>query len=44
LESKKYHNADSHWVRKIKPENLIIFASEKEAQAQQFKPSSYARQ
>ena len=44
LESKKYHNADSHWARKIKPENLIIFASEKEAQAQGFKPSSYARQ
>jgi hypothetical protein len=44
LESKKYHNADSHWARKIKPENLIIFASENEAQAQQFKPSSYARQ
>jgi aspartate carbamoyltransferase catalytic subunit len=44
LESKKYHNADSHWARKIKPENLIIFASEKEAQAQKFKPSSYAGQ
>jgi len=44
LESKKYHSADSHWARKIKPENLIIFASEKEAQAQQFKPSRYARQ
>ena len=44
LESKKYHNADSHWARKIKPENLIIFASEKESQAQGFKPSSYARQ
>ncbi|MEE8619810.1 MAG: aspartate carbamoyltransferase [Dehalococcoidia bacterium] len=43
LESKKYHNADSHWARKIKPENLIIFASEKEAQTQQFKPSSYAK-
>jgi len=43
LENKKYHSADSHWARKIKPENLIIFASEKEAQAQQFKPSSYAR-
>jgi aspartate carbamoyltransferase catalytic subunit len=43
LESKKYHNADSHWAHRIKPENLIIFASEKEAQAQQFKPSSYAR-
>jgi len=43
LESKKYHNADSHWARKIKPENLIIFASEKEAQAQQFKPSSFIK-
>jgi aspartate carbamoyltransferase catalytic subunit len=43
LESKKYHSAESHWASKIKPENLIIFASEKEAQAQQFKPSSYAQ-
>jgi len=44
LENKKYHSADSHFARKIKPENLIIFASEKEAQSQQFKPSSYVRQ
>jgi aspartate carbamoyltransferase catalytic subunit len=44
LENKKYHSADSHFARKIKPENLIIFASENEAQAQQFKPSSYIRQ
>jgi aspartate carbamoyltransferase catalytic subunit len=44
LENKKYHNASSHWARKIKPENLIIFASENEARAQQFKPSSYVRQ
>jgi hypothetical protein len=43
LESKKYHSADSYFARKIKPENLIIFASENEAQAQQFKPSSYVR-
>jgi aspartate carbamoyltransferase catalytic subunit len=41
LENKKYHNVSSHWARKIKPGNLIIFASEDEAQAQQFKPSSY---
>jgi aspartate carbamoyltransferase catalytic subunit len=40
LESKRYHSADSHFARKIRPENLIIFASEKEAQAQHFKPSS----
>ncbi|NWF77336.1 MAG: aspartate carbamoyltransferase [Chloroflexi bacterium] len=44
LENKKYHSADSHFARKIRPENLIIFASEKEARAQQFKPSSYVRQ
>jgi len=44
LESKKYHSADSHFARKIKPENLIIFDSEKGAQSQGFKPSSYARQ
>jgi aspartate carbamoyltransferase catalytic subunit len=40
LENKRYHSADSHFARKIRPENLIIFASEEEAQAQQFKPSS----
>jgi aspartate carbamoyltransferase catalytic subunit len=44
LENKKYHSADSHFARKIKPENLIIFDSEKGAQSQGFKPSSYARQ
>jgi len=43
LENKKYHSADSRWARKIKPENLIVFASEDEAQAQQFKPSNYVK-
>ncbi len=43
LESKKYHSADSHWAGKIKPENLIIFNSESEAEAHGFKPSSYAK-
>jgi len=42
LESKKYHSADSHFAWKIKPENLIIFDSEKGAQSQGFKASSYA--
>jgi len=42
LESKKYHSADSYMVRRIKPENLIIFDSEDEAHNQGFKPSSYA--
>ena len=41
LDSKKYHSADSHWVREIRPENLIIFDSENEAQTHGFKPSSY---
>jgi hypothetical protein len=44
LENKKYHSSDSHFGRKIKPENLIIFASENEARAQQFKPSNYIKQ
>jgi aspartate carbamoyltransferase catalytic subunit len=43
LDSKKYHSADSHWKRKIKPENLIIFDSESEAEAHGFKPSHYTR-
>lgn len=42
LENKKYHSADSHLTRKIKPENLIIFNSESDAQASGFKPSHYA--
>jgi aspartate carbamoyltransferase catalytic subunit len=42
LENKKYHRADSHWVRKIKPENLIIFESAREAEACGFKPSHFA--
>jgi hypothetical protein len=41
LVCKRYHSSNSHWLQKIKPENLIIFDSEKEAQAQGFKPSRY---
>ncbi len=41
LESKKYHSADSHWARKIRPENLIVFDTESEARSRGFKPSSY---
>jgi aspartate carbamoyltransferase catalytic subunit len=44
LETKKYHSADSHFTRKIKLENLIVFASEEEARAHGFKPSSYVGQ
>jgi len=43
LAEKKYHSADSHWTRKIKPENLIIFTSESEAEAYGFKPSHYVK-
>jgi len=44
IESKKYHSADSHWAKTIKPENLIIFNSESEAEAQGFKPSHFVRE
>jgi aspartate carbamoyltransferase catalytic subunit len=42
LDTKKYHSADSHWAMKIRPENLIVFNTEDEAQAHGFKPSRYA--
>ena len=41
LERKRYHSADSYWLQKIKPENLIIFDSEEDAHAQGFKSSKY---
>jgi hypothetical protein len=43
LMNKKYHSADSHWSRKIKPSNLIIFDSQSEADAHGFIPSSYIK-
>jgi len=43
LDNKKYHSAESHWTRRINPENLIVFDSEREAEAHGFKPSHYAR-
>ena len=44
LDTKKYHSADSHLAKKIRPENLIVFDSEDAAQAQGFKPSRYVRE
>ena len=38
LESKKYHDATSHWARTIQPRNLIYFNTEEEALAAGFKP------
>jgi aspartate carbamoyltransferase catalytic subunit len=43
LDNRKYHRADSHWARKIKPENLIVFNSAAEAEAHGFQPGYYAR-
>jgi aspartate carbamoyltransferase catalytic subunit len=43
LDNKKYHSAASHWAKKIRPENLILFDSEREAEARGFKPSRYAK-
>jgi len=43
LAEKRYHSADSHWVKKIKPENLIVFNSAKEAEARGFKPGHFAK-
>ena len=43
LDLKRYHRADSYWAKKIRPEHLIIFDSEKEALAHGFKPSHYAK-
>ncbi len=40
-DARKYHSADSHWAKDIRPENLIVFASEEEALAHGFKPSHF---
>jgi hypothetical protein len=42
-DTKKYHDARSHWTSQIKLENLIIFDSEQEALAHGFKPSRYTK-
>jgi len=41
LDTKKYHDADSHWARTIRPENLIVFNTAEEAQAHGYKPSHF---
>ena len=41
LDTRKYHSADSHWAKDIRPENLIAFNTEEEAQAHGFKPSHF---
>jgi hypothetical protein len=44
INTKKYHRADSHWAKKIKQENLLIFDSETEAEDQGFKPDSFVKE
>ena len=41
LGNKKYHSAESHWSRTIRPENLIVFNSAAEAEARGFVPSHF---
>lgn len=41
LENKKYHSADSHFARTIKTENLVLFDTERQAQAMGFMPSHF---
>jgi aspartate carbamoyltransferase catalytic subunit len=40
-DTKKYHSAESHWTKTIRPENLIVFNKEEEALAHGFKPSHF---
>ena len=41
LESKRYHRADSYWAKKIRPENLIVFGSVGDAEANGFTPGRH---
>lgn len=41
LEKRRYYSSDSYMLERIKPEYLIIFDSEREAQAEGYKPSEY---
>ncbi len=41
-ETKRYHSAHSHLVKKIRPENLILFESEQAAEAAGFRPGHFA--
>ncbi len=43
-ETKRYHSAHSHLVKKIRPENLIFFESEQAAEAAGFRPGHFAEE
>jgi hypothetical protein len=38
LLNKRYHRADGRWARQIKAENLIVYASAEDAEADGFLP------
>jgi len=42
LEYKIYHRADSHWAKRIKPENLIVFSSAKDAEAHGYRANPHS--
>jgi aspartate carbamoyltransferase catalytic subunit len=42
VESKRYHRADSHLAKHIKPANLMVFDTAEQAQASGFKPGHFA--
>ena len=42
LQNKRYYSSDSFMLERIKPENLLIFASESEARARGFSPGQRA--
>ncbi len=43
MATKKYHSASSHWARKIRLQNLIVFRSNEDAETLGFKPSRYVK-
>ncbi len=43
IATKRFHSAASHWARKIRPENLIVFRSDKDAESLGFKASRYVK-
>lgn len=43
IATKRYHSANSRWARTIRPDKLIIFDSEEEAEKWGFKPGRYRK-
>jgi aspartate carbamoyltransferase catalytic subunit len=43
VENKRYHRANSHLGKQIKPENLVVFDTAEQAEAHGYKPGQYSR-